>query len=170
MSVAYRLSTAGLFLLGVGGLAGGVWMMHLLGVGGWLLWVSSAIGALALLAIFAAAYWYGRPRGFGLSAEGLTIVWPGRQRLIVLGALGELRTVNDIELGRLRKQMGISNIYGTFGWFKSEYLQSMDVYITRREGMVMIRLLNRKPLLLTPAEPEAFMAAVQALAEAPQEE
>ncbi len=169
MSAGYWASTVCIFLLGLPGIAAFVWFERMMGDTSWLVWFCAGLGVVVLAAMFAAVYCFVRPRGFEVSGQGVAVVWLNRRRLIPVGVLGERSAVRDMDLGRLAQKVGkgisVGRVFGTFGGFRSEYLQSMEVYITRREGMVMVRLLNRKPLLVTPADPAQFMAAVGAVTE-----
>lgn len=155
-----------LVLMLAGGLAAGAVFAGLLLGGVWTLVLVIAGGVLAILAALAVllVHLYSRPRYFELSDEGLRIVWPARSRKLPRNAFSEARLVTETDLGRLARCFGVSPLMGTFGWFRSDYMGSMDVYITRHHGLVYLRMANRHPLLLTPKDPEAFLAALKQIA------
>jgi len=56
--------------------------------------------------------------------------------------------------------MGSGGGFGIYGDFTSPSLKDFKAYMTRRDKLVLIRTL-RKPFVLTPDDPEGFIAAVQ---------
>lgn len=159
MSLRYRFTTciaiivtvivfAVLFTVSVN-LSHGVWRMIFLGI-------SAAFAATASVFIFL-VWFIGRPTQFQISQAGLEILWPGRNRKLPKAAFYEVFTVSDTELGHLKRKSCIRGIFGCFGWAQSEYLGNVDAYMTRNEGMVFVRLKNRRPLLLTPNSPGKFI-------------
>jgi MFS family permease len=126
--------------------------------------IAACVMAIAVAAVTVLVRLYSRPKHFELSDEGLRIVWPARSRKLPRNAFSEARLVTETELGRLSRCFGMTPLMGTFGWFRSEYMGSMDVYITRHLGLVYLRMANRHPLLLTPCEPETFLAALKDIA------
>ena len=127
----------------------------------WGAWIAAVLLAVALIATPLLVRTYSRPRCFEVSEEGMRIIWPGRTRKLPKGAFGEMRIVTRTELGRLIRRFGVGGVFGSFGWFSSEYMGNMDTYITRLDGLVYIRLVNRRPLLLTPEDPASFLEALR---------
>ncbi len=56
--------------------------------------------------------------------------------------------------------MGSGGGFGIYGTFTSPSLKYFKAYMTRRDKLVLIRTLD-KPFVLTPDDPEGFIAAVQ---------
>jgi len=164
MSLHYRISTClaiilllliflVLFTVSVN-LSHGVWRMVLLSI--------TAVFAAAS-SVFVFLVWFlGKPSQFQISKAGLEILWPGRNRKLPQPAFYEVFPVSDTELGKLRRKSCICGIFGCFGWTQSQYLGNVDAYITRKEGLVFLRLKNRRPLLLTPEQPEKFIIELAA--------
>ncbi len=158
LSTCLILGLLGLALVGV--ILAGIWG----GIGvHWGAWTSAAVLAAILVVAPLLVRTYSRPRCFEISDEGIRIVWPGRTRKLPKGAFAELRIVTRTELGHMIRRFGVGGVLGSFGWFRSEYMGNMDAYITRRDGLVYIRLVNRRPLLLTPEDPESFVEALRAV-------
>ncbi len=126
--------------------------------------IAACIMAIAAATVTVLVRLYSRPKHFELSDEGLRIIWPARSRKLPRNAFSEARLVTETELGRLSRCFGVTPLLGTFGWFRSEYMGSMDVYITRHQGLVYLRMANRHPLLLTPCDPEAFLTTLKDIA------
>lgn len=166
MDAAMRLSTIlVLVLLGVvsvGLVVADLWLPQ---VNGWLI-AAGTLVALTGTAVMILIHVYSRPKGFLLSAQGMRIVWPGRSRLLPKAAFAEARSVTAMDLGRLMRRFGARGMLGCFGWFTSEYMGNMDAYVTRSDALVYLRLKNRRPLLLTPREPEAFLEALKTILKA----
>ena len=164
MDGAMKLSTIlTLTLLGVlaAGLAiVGLWLPQL--ATGWMIalgvFVAFFTAALAVL-----IHLYSRPKWFTITPEGMRIVWPGRSRKLPKGAFAEMRLVTGTDLGRLTRRFGVRGMLGCFGWFTSEYMGNVDAYVTRNNGLVYIRLKNRRPLLLTPVEPKTFLHTLKSV-------
>lgn len=106
---------------------------------------------------------YSRPKCFTITPEGMRIDWPGRSRKLPRGAFTEMRLVTGTELGSLTRRFGMRGLLGCFGWFTSEYMGNMDAYVTRNDGLVYIRMKNRRPLLLTPETPEVFLETLKTI-------
>lgn len=161
-SKLYMASTGAiglLLLLGVLGLA--LLAVLLSGVWTWVFGILAVVDLLVLVGGFVLVHLYSRPARYEISPEGMRIVWPGRTRKLPRGAFSEIKTVNMTDLGRMRRRFGIAGIFGMFGWFQSEYLGSVDAYVTRHTDMVYLRLVNRRPLLLTPRNAETFLETLR---------
>lgn len=126
-------------------------------------WLSAGILTVIFTTLTVMINMYGRPKCFEISREGLVIIWPARTRKLPRGAFTEIRIIKRIELGRITRQFGIGGLFGQFGWYRSVYMGNIDTYITRNDGMVLIRLRNRRPILITPENPQEFVKALQAV-------
>lgn len=115
------------------------------------------------LTVLALTWLYARPECFEVSPEGLKVVWPGRTRKLPRGAFAELEVLSAITMGRCTRVFGVGGLFGSFGRHRSEYLGNLDLYITRTDRMVLLRLKNRRSIVLSPAEPDAFLAAMREL-------
>lgn len=126
-------------------------------------WLAAGVGGVVFSVLIVMVNMYARPKCFEVSSEGLVIVWPARTRKLPRGAFTEIRLIERIELGRMTRRFGVGGLFGQFGWFHSVYMGNFDAYLTRNDGMVLIRLRNRRPILLTPENPREFVQALQAL-------
>lgn len=159
MSIQFLISTICLIVLMLGllGFLAAVCATMLTGVWGWVGWITWILLTLGSLVLLLLIWTLGRPARFEVSSDGLEIIWPGRTRKLPKAAFYEINSINTTELGPLAKKGCISGVFGCFGWVHSKYLSNIDAYITRYDGLVFVRLKNRRPLLLTPAEPEIFI-------------
>jgi hypothetical protein len=112
--------------------------------------------------------WLGfRPTRFLVDEAGLRIEWPIRVRLIPRAAIAGARLVKASDFRRahkLRIRIGVGGLWGTFGLLTGAR-ETFSVWISRNDRWVVVRMVDDKtrPLLLTPAHPEEFVAAIGAL-------
>ncbi len=126
-------------------------------------WLPAGVLAIISIVTIIMVHLYSRPRCFSVSSDGLEIIWPARTRKLPRGAFTEIREIKRIELGRMIRKFGVGGILGQFGWFQSVYMGNFDAYLTRNDGMVLIRLRNRRPILITPENPQEFVKALRAV-------
>ena len=124
-------------------------------------------GLAALIAAGVLATWfYARPAHFEVSPAGLRIVWPLRSRLIPVRAL-RAAVVLSREAFRAEygsgMRVGAGGLWGGFGRFVTSR-QTFDLYVSRMEPLVLVRLSGGRPLLVTPEEAERFAEAVAGIA------
>ena len=53
---------------------------------------------------------------------------------------------------------GVGGFFGYFGKFANAKLGTMTWYATRKDRIVLVKMLNNKKIILTPDEPEKFVA------------
>jgi hypothetical protein len=125
----------------------------------WLRWLAYAL-ALADFAVWLAL----RPTRFEIADDTLVIVWPVRQRHIPLVEIGAVRAFSRpalrSEFGRAVR-IGVGGLFGVFGWLHGRKKGWLDVYISRLDGWVVVNRPAGRPLLISPAEPDRFVAALQ---------
>ena len=107
-----------------------------------------------------------RPARFEVGPEGLRIVWPLRSRFIPAGRILRADPVSKKDVGLLMRTCGAGGFLGCFGWFYSRRVGHMSAYLSRYDGLVLVRLEDTRPLLISPERPEEFVAAVGSLAAA----
>ncbi len=107
-----------------------------------------------------------RPTRFIVDQAGLRIEWPIRIRVIPRSAIAGARLVKAAEFRRahgLNIRIGAGGLFGTFGLLKGER-ETFSVWVSRTDRWVVVQLKDgARPLLLTPAHPEKFVAALGAL-------
>ncbi len=121
--------------------------------------------ALGVAALYLAIWLWMRPTGFVLGSDSLRIEWPARTWTL------PWRRVTHVELlptATLRARLGtamrigVGGLWGGFGLLWTRRLGMLTMYITRCDGLVLLELEGDRPLLLTPEDPEGFVAAVVA--------
>ena len=120
--------------------------------------VAKAAGAFMTgIALF--IYGYFRPSHFEVSPEALTLVWLVRRRVIPRASILKAETLGTRDLGWMLR-IGAGGVGGAFGSFYTSKRGFIDGYFTCMDGLVLLSLEGRRPLLLSPADPVAFQSAL----------
>ncbi len=119
--------------------------------------------AAGLLALALAVYGFGRPTHFEISDAELSIVWPLRSQRLrrsdVTGASVLSREAFQQRFGRAVR-LGIGGLFGQFGWaWTRDGL--VTTYVSTLGPFVLLELREGRPLVFTPEEPDAFVAALR---------
>lgn len=119
--------------------------------------VKGPLGVAGFLAVIAGVIWcWYRPSFFEVDPEGLRIRWPWRQRWIPKEEILSVEALGPKALG-FAVRVGAGGLWGTFGYFYSTKLGGMNGYVSAREGLLLLRLKGKRPLLITPERPEEFI-------------
>lgn len=73
----------------------------------------------------------------------------------------DIKTVELIGRKKLRfsiRIFGVGGMFGYYGWFTNFVLGKMTWYATRRNNTVLIRTVHNQKIILTPDEPDQFVA------------
>ncbi len=122
-------------------------------------------GTVVLVLLLYLGIWlFLRPTRFEIGDGELRLLWPLRaQRL----PLSEVTRAELTDATRLRAEFGrgarfgAGGLWGGFGWLLTPR-GKLSMYVSRSEPMVLIRFRARQPLLITPEQPERFLAALTA--------
>jgi hypothetical protein len=124
------------------------------------------IGAAVLVGACALTWLAFRPTRFIVDETALRIEWPVRIRTIPRAAISGARLVKAGDFRRAHKlglRIGVGGLWGTFGLLRGPR-EMFSTWVSRSDRWVVVRLTGgARPLLLTPAHPERFVAAVGAL-------
>lgn len=129
-----------------------------------------ATPGLLVVAVLAATYvftWlYMRPRAFVIAEDGLDVIWPLRRRhhpwADVAGASVVRPADLRAEFGVLLR-VGVGGLWGGFGLAWSSRGKHLGLYVSRHaDGLVLVRCRQGRSLLITPEQPETFVATVAA--------
>lgn len=122
-------------------------------------WLAPAL--LVSLIVVTALAW--RPVAFEVEPGTLALRYPVRTKRIDLSTLAAVERLDGAGFrarypGALR--VGVGGLFGGFGWlWTSKGWVEMDV--SRTDQFVLVTWRDRVPLLLTPEDPAAFVAALQ---------
>jgi hypothetical protein len=122
-----------------------------------------AVAALMVLTYGAVWVWW-RPSAFEVSDTAFDIVFPGRRKSIPRRAIVAVRpfSVRSVrsELG-FPLRIGVGGLWGGFGWLWTTRRGLVEFYVSRTDGLVFIERRGAYPLLITPADSEALLRALQ---------
>lgn len=128
------------------------------------------LGAAAFVVVMCVAVWlFCRPTGFEVSGGELVVIWPLRRRVIPRTNIASARVIGR---GELRKELGwairvgVGGLWGAFGSLWTSRRGSVEVYVSRTDGLVWIERRVGRPLLITPTNPEGFLLALGIAADA----
>jgi len=124
------------------------------------------IAAAALAGVCALTWLALRPTRFVVDESSLRIEWPIRIRVIPRSVIAGARVVKAADFRRthkLRVRVGAGGLWGTFGLLKGAR-ETYSIWVSRTDRWVLVHLTGGgRSLLLTPAHPDRFVAALGAL-------
>jgi hypothetical protein len=62
------------------------------------------------------------------------------------------------KIGWAIRTFGVGGLFGYYGKFANTKLGSMTWYATRKDRAILVRTIDNKKIILTPDEPEKFVA------------
>lgn len=126
-----------------------------------------AVSGFVLL-LYASVWLLCRPTAFEVDAGGLGIRWPLRSRRIAARDIARAETLSRDAFRRdfgWAMRIGAGGLWGGFGWLYTRQ-GMLDLYVSRTDRLVLVRLHAGRPLLLTPEGDERFVAALHAVSRA----
>ena len=99
-----------------------------------------------------------RPINYILTTEKLIIHRPLSNVKINRDEIKSIEQIAKEKLGNTFRTFGVGGLFGYFGKFANTKLGSMTWYATRRDKAVLITTSDNKKILLTPDNPEEFVA------------
>ena len=125
------------------------------------------VTAFVVLTYASVALWW-RPLRFEVGGHRLALVWPLRSRLVEGRQIAAVEIVPRAEFRRRYGwgyRVGAGGLWGGFGLLVTSR-ESFAMYVSRTDRFVLVCLRAGRSLLLTPAKPERFVAALQSAAAA----
>jgi hypothetical protein len=122
--------------------------------------------ALLLCVLYASIWVWWRPIHFLVSADGLTLVFPGRRSKVPATRIVAVRPVTTAQLRErfgLLLRVGAGGLWGGFGWLWSRR-GWVEFYVSTLDDYVLVERRGRIPLLISPEDPAGFVAALRAVA------
>lgn len=112
--------------------------------------------------IYAFIWFWMRPRAFVLEPDALVIEWPLRRRRIPTSTIVTARVLTSKqlreELGRIMR-VGAGGLWGGFGLAKTSKGYH-ELWVSRVDRIVLVECEGRRSLLITPEDPDRFVAAL----------
>jgi hypothetical protein len=121
--------------------------------------LSVVVGVLpfpALLVLFAA--FREAPRGFALGPDGVVVERRSHPVSIPFTSIRDVRMLDPQVF--LRRVGGVGGFFGYFGLYQGDGLGSVSLYATRSDARVLLAT-DSGPVVITPAEPERFVAELR---------
>jgi Bacterial PH domain len=113
---------------------------------------------VALLAIFFTVFAF-RPINYQMSAGRLIIHRLSGDVKIDRSQIKSVEILDKEKMGRVVRIFGVGGFFGYYGKFANTKMGSMTWYATRRDKTVLVKMQNNKKIVLTPDEPEKFVAS-----------
>jgi hypothetical protein len=114
-----------------------------------------------ILAVVGMSIWlFMRPSFFELTDSGLRIRWPLRSRMIPRHTIRSARVLSQREFdGEFGSgvRIGAGGAWGRFGLYKTPKA-TFSLWASRCDQVVVVELGDDRPLLITPARPQEFVA------------
>ncbi len=126
--------------------------------------VSMLVVAATTLALYPIVWLGCRPTRFDVDADALRIVWPLHTRTI---PRRDLRGARIVDAGTFRAEhgsamrIGVGGVFGAFGLLRTR-TTTFSMWVSTGDGLVVVELAGARPLLVTPADPERFVATLLA--------
>ncbi|MEO6405078.1 MAG: PH domain-containing protein [Ferruginibacter sp.] len=113
---------------------------------------------VALILIYFGSFSF-RPVGYRLTKENLIIQRPLSDIKLKRNEIKSVEQIDKEKLSWTIRTFGVSGLFGYFGNFRNTKLGSMTWYATRRKDkMVLVTTIYNRKIILSPDEPEQFVA------------
>ena len=122
--------------------------------------VAVALVTLGLYALIGLAF---RPTAFVLEPDALVLHWSLRSRRIERSSIVRARVCSYAELRQelgYVMRVGAGGLWGGFGRAKTAR-GMLELWISRTDRIVYVECTGRRSLLITPADPDRFVAELQ---------
>lgn len=110
-----------------------------------------------VLSVYAIAIIF-RPLNYELSDDKLIVNRFISDISIYRNQISSVELITKKEIGWVVRVFGVGGLFGYFGKFSNFKMGSMIWYATRRDRMILIKTMNGKKIILTPDQPEKFVA------------
>jgi len=122
-----------------------------------------AVPALVIIAAYAWIRLRFRPSRFVVHRDGIEVRWPLKCRRISRKDIANVRVIDGYELNKETGwcvRVGSGGLWGEFGWLWTKRRGIVQMYVSRTDGYVWIETCGKRPWLITPERPEAFVRAL----------
>lgn len=112
---------------------------------------------IALLLIYLFAFSF-RPLHYIINSKEIAVHRLFSDVKIERNKIQSIELLNKDELGWTVRTFGVGGLFGYYGKFANGKIGSMTWYATRQDRPVLIRTTDDKKIILTPDDPENFVA------------
>jgi Bacterial PH domain len=99
-----------------------------------------------------------RPINYAVTAEKLIIHRLFADVKIDRSEIKSVELSDNKKVGFTIRTFGVGGLFGYYGKFANTKIGSMTWYATRKDKTVLVKTVNNKKIILTPDEPEKFVA------------
>jgi hypothetical protein len=112
---------------------------------------------VALLLIYFLAFVF-RPINYNLTADKLIIHRRFADVKIDRNQIKSVELLDKDKIGWTIRTFGVGGLFGYYGKFANRKLGSMTWYATRKDRTVLVQTVDNKKIILTPNDPDRFVA------------
>jgi hypothetical protein len=112
---------------------------------------------VALLLIYFLAFVF-RPINYNLTADKLIIHRRFADVKIDRNQIKSVELLDKDKIGWAIRTFGVGGLFGYYGKFANRKLGSMTWYATRKDRTVLVQTVDNKKIILTPNDPDRFVA------------
>jgi Bacterial PH domain len=99
-----------------------------------------------------------RPINYSLTTDKLIIHRLFRNIIIERKDIKSIEQIDKEKIKGTLRNFGVGGLFGYFGKFTNRDLGRMTWYATRRDNIVLVQTIGNKKIILTPNEPQKFVA------------
>jgi len=116
---------------------------------------------IILLILYCLAFVF-HPTAYKVTNDMLIIYRPIGNVRIKRTDIQKVAVIDEKEISNAIRTFGVGGVFGYYGSFANYHLGSMNWYATRKDKAVLITTNDNKKIVVTPNEPEPFVAAFNA--------
>jgi hypothetical protein len=120
--------------------------------------VALIVDALLIVTLLISALF--APRRYSITASSIVIHRRGRDISIDLQSIHEVRRLAGREIRWAFRVCGVAGFFGTYGYFYHSKLGNFTAYITTMDSIVLIQYGKNRKMVLSPADPDRFVEAI----------
>ena len=113
--------------------------------------------AIALLLIYLLAFSL-RPIHYVITSQQVSVHRLFSDVKIERNKIRSVELLNKDQLGWTIRTFGVGGLFGYYGKFANSKIGTMTWYTTRQDRTILIRTVDDKKIILTPDDPEKFVA------------
>ena len=100
-----------------------------------------------------------RPYNYSVSSDKLLIHRMMNNVEIDRNNIQSVQEIDESQVKNSLRTFGVGGFFGNFGTFWNSKLGKMTWYVTRKNNFVLVETKDQKKIILTPDEPEQFVAS-----------
>lgn len=100
-----------------------------------------------------------RPNNYSVSSDKLLIHRMISNVEIDRNNIQSVQEIDESQVKNSLRTFGVGGFFGNFGTFWNGRLGKMTWYVTRKNNFVLVETKDQKKIILTPDEPEQFVAS-----------